>query len=241
MVKKGAQMDKMNEAYAALRSGRFVLIFDSDSRERETDMMIASEHVTYEGVRTLRKEAGGLICTTAPGEVWKKLDLPFLAELFAESYDKHPVLRGLAPNDLPYDSKSAFSLTINHRRTFTGIPDGDRALTISEFAKLCMKVVDMSAEEARQEFGTAFRAPGHVFLLNSQPGVLNDRRGHTELSTAILKMGGMFPSATICEMMGDDGKALTKEKAQEYAKRNGLIYLDGAEIIEEWKRSKWSR
>jgi 3,4-dihydroxy 2-butanone 4-phosphate synthase len=104
-----------------------------------------------------------------------------------------------------------------------------------------VKAVDMSADEARQEFGKAFRAPGHVFLLNSQPGVLNDRRGHTELATAVLKMGGMFPSATICEMMGEDGRALTKEKAQEYAKRFGLVYLDGAEIIEEWKNSKWSR
>jgi 3,4-dihydroxy 2-butanone 4-phosphate synthase len=234
-------MDKFKQAYTALRSGKPILVFDSDGRERETDMMFASEHVTFESVRTLRKDAGGLICTTVPSEVWKKLDLPFLAELFVESYSKHPVLRGLAPNDLPYDTKSAFSLTINHRHTFTGIPDGDRALTISEFAKLGKRTIDLSAEEARREFGAEFRAPGHVFLLNSQPGVLNDRKGHTELCTALLKMGDMFPSATICEMMGNDGRALSKEKAQEYAKRLGLVYLEGGEIIEEWKKSKWSK
>jgi 3,4-dihydroxy 2-butanone 4-phosphate synthase len=234
-------MDKIGEAQAALRSGKFVLVFDSDSREAETDMMIASEHVTFESIRTLRREAGGLICTTVPAEVSKKLDLPFMAELFAESYVKHPVLKGLAPNDLPYDTKSAFSLTINHRRTFTGIPDRDRALTISEFAKLGKRVTGMDPETARGEMGAAFRAPGHVFLLNSQPGVLNDRRGHTELATALMKMGGMYPSATICEMMGDDGKAMRKEKAQEYAKQYGLPYLEGAEIIEEWKKSVYSR
>lgn len=234
-------MEKFGQAYASLKAGKCVLIFDSDSRERETDMMFSSEHVTFESVKRLRKDAGGLICTTVPSEVWKKLDLPFLAELFAESYGKHPVLRGLAPNDLPYDTKSAFSLTINHRHTFTGIPDSDRALTISEFAKLCKRALDLSPEGARAEFGKDFRAPGHVFLLNSQPGVLNDRKGHTELTTALLKMGDMFPSATICEMMGDDGRALSKEKAQEYAKRFGIIYLEGAEIIEEWKKSKWSK
>jgi 3,4-dihydroxy 2-butanone 4-phosphate synthase len=234
-------MDKIGEAQAALRSGKFVLVFDSDSREAETDMMIASEHVTFESIRTLRREAGGLICTTVPAEVSKKLDLPFMAELFAESYVKHPVLKGLAPNDLPYDTKSAFSLTINHRHTFTGIPDRDRALTISEFAKLGKRVTGMDPETARGEMGAAFRAPGHVFLLNSQPGVLNDRRGHTELATALMKMGGMYPSATICEMMGDDGKAMRKEKAQEYAKRYGLPYLEGAEIIEEWKKSVYSK
>ncbi|MDW5562762.1 MAG: 3,4-dihydroxy-2-butanone-4-phosphate synthase [Methanomassiliicoccus sp.] len=234
-------MDKIGEAQAALKSGKFVLVFDSDSREAETDMMIASEHVTFESIRTLRKEAGGLICTTVPAEVSKKLDLPFLAELFVESYAKHPVLKGLAPNDLPYDTKSAFSLTINHRHTFTGIPDRDRALTISEFAKLGKQVLELDGEAARKEFGAAFRAPGHVFLLNSQPGVLNDRRGHTELVTALMKMGDMFPSATICEMMGEDGKAMRKEKAQEYARRYGVPYLEGAEIIEAWKKSVHSR
>jgi len=238
---KGDDVDKLREAFDALRSGKFVLIFDSDSREAETDMMIASEHVTFESIRTLRKEAGGLICTTVPAEVWKKLDLPFLAELFAESYAKHPVLKVLAPNDLPYDTKSAFSLTINHRRTFTGIPDADRALTISEFSKLAKGLNGLDPALAREEFGRNFRAPGHVFLLNSQPGMLNDRRGHTELASALLKMGGMFPSATICEMMGDDGKALSKDKAQDYARRYGLNYLEGAEIIEAWQSSKWSQ
>lgn len=234
-------MTQMERAFQALREGKFVLIFDSDSREAETDMMIASEKVRFESVRTLRKEAGGLICTTVPSETWQKLDLPFLAELFVEAYPKHPVLRGLAPNDLPYDTKSAFGLTINHRRTFTGIPDSDRALTISEFAKLGQRIGAMTPEEARDAFGKDFRAPGHVFLLNSQPGMLDARKGHTELSSALLTMAGMYPSATICEMMGDDGKALKKAKAQEYAERFGLPYLDGAEIIDAWKDGKWSR
>jgi 3,4-dihydroxy 2-butanone 4-phosphate synthase len=234
-------MDKIKEAQAALRSGKFVLVFDSDSREAETDMMIASEYVTFESIRTLRKEAGGLICTTVPSDVWLKLDLPYLAELFVESYRKHPVLKGLAPNDLPYDTKSAFSLTINHRNTFTGIPDRDRALTILEFAKLCYQVADMDQVAAQKEFGQSFRAPGHVFLLNSQPGILDDRRGHTELTTALLKIGGMLPSATICEMMGDDGKALSREKAQEHARRYGLTFLEGAEIIEAWNNNGRNR
>lgn len=241
MAIEGQNMDKLSQAFSDLKQGKFVLIFDSDSREAETDMVIASEFVTQESVRTMRQEAGGLICTSSPSEMWKKLDLPYLAELFAESYSKHPVLRRLAPNDLPYDTKSAFSLTINHRKTFTGIPDRDRALTISEFAKLGKEIRDKDPETAKDLFGESFRAPGHVFLLNSQPGVLNDRKGHTELSTAMLKMAGLFPSATMCEMMGEDGKALSKEKAQERAGRYGLTHLEGAEIIEAWKKSEWSR
>ena len=231
----------LEEAIKALREGRFVLIFDSDSREAETDMVIASEKMTYESVRSMRKDAGGLICTTVPAETWQKLDLPYLSELFVEAYNKHPGIRLLAPTDLPYDTKSAFGITINHRRTFTGIPDNDRALTISELAKLGQRVEGMTQDEAKEALGKEFRAPGHVFLLNSQPGMLNDRKGHTELSSSLLTMAGMYPSATVCEMLGEDGRSLRKEKAQEYARRSGLVYLDGAEIIDAWKASKWSR
>jgi len=237
----GTMTTNIEQAINALREGKFVLIFDSDSREAETDMVIASEKMTPESIRTMRKDAGGLICTTVPAETWEKLDLPYLAELFVEAYNKHPGLRLLAPTDLPYDTKSAFGITINHRRTFTGIPDHDRALTISEFAKLGQRVRGMTQEEAKEALGKDFRAPGHVFLLNSQPGMLDVRRGHTELASALLTLAGMYPSATVCEMLGDDGRSLRKEKAQEYASRSGLVYLDGAEIIEAWEASKWSK
>ncbi len=87
------------------------------------------------------------------------------------------MLQNLAPNDIPYDTKSAFSITINHRRTFTGITDNDRALTVSEFAKLAKDSYAMSAEDARSAFGKAFRAPGHIHLLNSTPQLLSKRKG----------------------------------------------------------------
>jgi 3,4-dihydroxy 2-butanone 4-phosphate synthase len=50
-------------------------------------------------------------------------------------------------------------------------------------------------------------------------------------------MSGLVPSATICEMMGDDGNALSKDKAQEYAKRFDLCYLEGNDIIDAWRSS----
>ena len=57
------------------------------------------------------------------------------------------------------------------------------------------------------------------------------------MSVALVKMAGLTPVSAICEMMGDDGNALRKDKAMEYAKKNGLVYLSGNEIIEGWK--KW--
>jgi len=233
--------DNVDRAIECLRHGRFVLVYDFDDRERETDMVIASEFVTPDSIRSLRKDAGGLICTTASHEVAEKLQLPFLVDVLACNYGNYPMLRKLAPNDIPYDTKSAFSITINHRKTFTGITDRDRAMTTSEFARLAKYAIGNGSEEAREEFGRKFRSPGHVHLLNASKQLLTARRGHTELCTALITMSGLTPSATICEMMGDDGNALGKDKAKEYAQRFDLCFLEGQEIIEAWRESGKAR
>jgi len=223
------------QALQELREGRLVLVYDADGREEETDMVIASERVTQAAIRALRKDAGGLICTTADTGIQEALGLPFLSELFLGMVEHYPVMGKLIPNDIPYDVKSAFGITINHRKTFTGITDEDRALTITEFAKLAGKALTTEDGWAKQEFGKNFRAPGHIHLLNTSKKILETRFGHTELATALVIMAGMVPSATVCEMMGDDGKALSKAKARTYAEKMGYAFLEGAEVIEAWR------
>lgn len=226
--------EAIDKAMECLKEGRFVLVYDFDNRERETDIVIASQHVTPSSIRAMRKDGGGLICTTASHEVAERLQLPFMVDVLGEAHKRFPVLEGLAPNDIPYDTKSAFSITINHRHTFTGITDIDRALTTSEFAKLAGRSLKESPEQVRGEFGRDFRSPGHVHLLRASERLLVKRKGHTELTTALLAMSGLVPSATICEMMGDDGNALGKDKAKAYAERYDLCFLEGQEIIGAW-------
>jgi 3,4-dihydroxy 2-butanone 4-phosphate synthase len=223
------------KALQELREGRIVLVYDADGREEETDMVVASERVTSEAIRTLRKDAGGLICTTADVAIQKALGLPFLTEVFLGMADHYPVMRELIPNDIPYDVKSAFGITINHRKTFTGITDNDRAMTVNEFASLAKRAIGSEDGWAKREFGKNFRAPGHIHLLNTSERILETRFGHTELATALTIMAGMVPSATVCEMMGDDGNALSKEKAAEYGRKHGFAFLVGADIIEAWR------
>ncbi len=225
------------DALSRLRRGGIVLVYDADGREEETDMVIASEHVTPEVIMTLRKDAGGLICTTADTRIQEALGLPFLSELFLGMADHYPVMKGLIPNDIPYDVKSAFGITINHRKTFTGITDEDRAMTIREFASLSKRALTSEDGWAKAEFGRSFRAPGHVHLLNTSRHILETRFGHTELATALVIMADLVPSATVCEMMGDDGKALSKDKAKQYAEAHGLVFLEGADIVQAWKEA----
>jgi len=66
----------------------------------------------------MRNDAGGLICVAVADSVADAFGLPFLADAL-----DHP-----AVNDDPeYDDRSSFSLPVNHRETFTGITDEDRA------------------------------------------------------------------------------------------------------------------
>jgi 3,4-dihydroxy 2-butanone 4-phosphate synthase len=222
-----------------LRNGKFILIFDDDKREGETDLVIASEFVTSSSIKIMRKDGGGLIFLMISKEIANKLSLPFLAEMYSHIYDRYPVLKELVPNDIPYDSKSSFSLCINHRDTFTGITDIDRSLTINKFAELSKIIDNLNNGHAVKLFGNSFRSPGHVPICVAAEKLLDERKGHTELVISILKMAGLAQVGSGCEMMGDNGKALSKNEAFEYTKRNNLLFLNGKDIIKAWK--KWSK
>ena len=227
----------VEKALEDIMNGKIDLVYYFDDRERETDMAIASEFITHEAIRTMRHDAGGLLCTTTPYAVAKAIGLPFMSDVFYDDCEKYPLLKAMAPNDIPYDNtKSSFGITINHRHTFTGITDKDRAMTIREYAKVIFQ--DAPVEKIREELGREFRAPGHVHLLNTAEHPLKNRKGHTELVNALMVMAGVKPSGTICEMMGDDGNSQPKEVTSKYAKDHGLTFLTGDEIIEAWNKFK---
>ena len=53
----------IDDALAALRDGKFILLYDFDDREGETDFAIRSDAVTPRHIVQMRKDGGGLICT----------------------------------------------------------------------------------------------------------------------------------------------------------------------------------
>ena len=217
-------MSNVEKAIEALKRGKIILVYDSDDREGETDMVVASQSITPEHIRTMRKDAGGLICTAIHPDICNKLGIPFMVDILEFASQKFKVLKELYPHDIPYDEKSSFSITINHRKTFTGITDKDRAFTIKKLAELVK-------EERFNDFGKEFRSPGHVTLLRAAEGLVKNRQGHTEMTVALAEMAGLIPITTICEMMGDDGEAMSKSETKRYAERHNLVYLSGEEII----------
>lgn len=238
-VPVGEQIEAIQHALRDLRQGRFVLVFDDEKREGETDLVLPAGFATPDSIRTLRKDGGGLIFLMISHEIAQHLQLPFLSDLYASVHDDFPVLQELIANDIPYDTKSSFSLYINHRKTFTGITDNDRSLTMKSFANLGNTIQGLDSSSALQRFGKEFRSPGHVPLCVASQHPLRERFGHTELVVALLTMAGLIPVGSGCEMMGDTGTALSKTKAKKYARDNDLVFIEGKDIIQAWEQ--WSK
>ncbi len=230
--------ENIQKAIEALREGKSVFIFDAEGREEETDFVMAAAHCQPEHIRQMRRDCGGLIFLMVDHSSSERLGLPFMSDLLYKEASRYPVLKELIPNDIPYDTKSSFSIAINHRKTFTGITDKDRALTVKEFGLLCARLEDFEHDvDAQREFGTLYRSPGHVPICRSSKQPLLTRHGHTELSVALLTMAEMTPVAVGCEMMGDDDNARPKEQTRAYALEHGCVFLEGKEIIDAW--GKW--
>lgn len=208
----------------SLRRGEFVLLFDSAGRENEIDMVAAAELVTPEHVARMRQHAGGLLCISVGNEIARSLGLRYMHEILAgPSNPNAEMVMGLAP----YGDHPTFSISVNHYRTYTGITDRDRSLTIREFAGLC----DMP--DKRRRFVSSFKTPGHVPLLIASQRLLHERRGHTEMSVYLAGLAGLKPVTAICEMMdAETYAALSVDKAEKYAGQNGIPLIDGKELLE---------
>jgi 3,4-dihydroxy 2-butanone 4-phosphate synthase len=208
----------IDAALAAFRAGEPVLVHDAADREGETDLIYPAAAVTPAAVARMRNDAGGLVCTALSYEVAEAFDLPFIQDVV-----DHPAA---AHHDLAYDERSSFSLTVNHRETFTGITDEDRARTITELGRA-------AAAPDATDFAAEFRTPGHVHVLKAAPDLLGDRLGHTELGISLAAATDQAPAVVVCEMLDDEtGEALPPAAAQAYGERTGIPYVEGSEIVD---------
>lgn len=210
----------LEKAVLALRKGKPIVVFDSQKREREADIMVHAKFASAKTLCMLRKDAGGLVCLATDMKTAKKLGLPFLSDVYGKIG-----LGKLAYLKTKYGDKPAFSIAINHKGTYTGITDCDRALSAGEFAKIAAKKTG-----GKREFAQNFRAPGHLQLLIGRD--LRERKGHTEIGVRLCGLAGLAPAILMCEMLGE-GKALAFGKAKKYAKERGLAFIEGKDVAVE--------
>lgn len=205
------------DVISAFEAGEPVLVHDAADREGETDLIYPAGAVTPDAVTRMRNDAGGLVCVALSDAVCEAFALPFAQEII-----DHPV----GDPDLAYDDRSSFSLTVNHRDTYTGITDQDRSLTIT-------KLADAAAAPDEFDFTAEFHAPGHVHLLRAAPDLLSDRQGHTEFGLALAQVTEQPPAVVVCEMLDDEtGDARSPASARAYAQRHDLAFIEGHDLIE---------
>jgi 3,4-dihydroxy 2-butanone 4-phosphate synthase len=217
----------LEDAIVAFSAGKFVLIHDDKGRENEVDMVIAAEFVTPMHVGIMRRNAGGLICTAITHEAASKLGLMYMHDILEHMSTIAPNLSKLVFSKAPYGDRSAFSISVNHRDTYTGITDYDRALTINGIADVCRNI----DSDGQERFSNSFRAPGHVPILIASKGLLNHRIGHTELCMYLAQVSGLTHSVVMCEMLDiNTHHALTIDGAQKYARENNILILEGSQL-----------
>jgi len=228
--------DEISVAIEAFSKGLPVCLFDSEKREGETDLLFSAQFAQPSTMRQLRQDCGGLLFLAIGDEVGELFSLPFLQDLHThpELVNDNPVLSHLITNDLQYDTRSAFTLSINHRDTYTGITDRDRSLTTKRFGELSGSLMEksISGEEAFKELGKEFRTPGHIPVCRESPGGLKSRQGHTELAVAIARLAGQVPATIGAEMLQPDGDgALSIKDARTYAAKHNIPMITGDDLL----------
>ena len=219
-------------AVDAFRAGKPVCLFDAENREGETDLLFPGQSAEAATMRQLRFDCGGLLFLAIGHEVGERFSLPFLQDLHMDErlMSDYPVLKELQTDDLQYDARSAFTLSINHRDTFTGITDRDRALTTRRFAELYSELSE--DDNALEMLGKEFRTPGHIPVCRESEGGLSRRQGHTELAVGLARLAGMTPVVIGAEMLQPDGDlALPVDDARVWANERGIPFLTGKELM----------
>ena len=182
------------EALEALRAGEVILVTDDPERENEGDFICAAEFATTENVNLMATHAKGLICMPMSAEYCKKLRLP---QMVMDNTDNH---------------STAFTVSIDHVDTTTGISAAERSIT-------AMKCVE---EGSKPE---DFRRPGHMFpLLARKNGVL-ERNGHTEATVDLLRLAGLKECGLCCEVMRDDGTMMRTPELIGLAEKFNLKFV----------------
>ena len=165
---------KVEQALEDLKQGKAVIVIDDEDRENEGDFIALAEHATPEIINLMATEGRGLICVPVTEALAKKLKVGLMTDENTDEYG------------------TAFTISVDHKDTTTGISAFERSHTI-------LSLINEDAQPSD------FKRPGHVFPLIAKDGGVLERSGHTEAAVDLAKLAGSAPAGVICEIMNADG------------------------------------
>jgi 3,4-dihydroxy 2-butanone 4-phosphate synthase/GTP cyclohydrolase II len=196
-------MSRLQKAIEDIKNGVPVVLVDDFDREFEGDLVIAAERANRHNLNFAMKHARGLMCLPCLKERLDGFEIPMM------------------PTNKNDKFGTPFTVSIDAvEGTTTGMSVLDRLKTI----EVLLKDKDRNPLE--------FAQPGHLFPLRAQPGLLKDRRGHTEGAIELTNLAGLKPVAVIVEIMNEDGMMTKGEKLEDFAKQYGLQLISIEEIYE---------
>ena len=190
----------IEEAIEDLREGKVIIVVDDEDRENEGDFVALADKVTPEVINFMIKEGRGLVCAPITEARAKELDLPLMVE---KNTDRHG---------------TAFTVSIDHKDTTTGISAHERAKTVQYLINSTTAASD-------------FRRPGHIFPLIAKRGGVLRRAGHTEATVDLARIAGSYPAGVICEVINEDGTMARVPNLIEIAKKHNLKMITIADLI----------
>ncbi|EIT85887.1 bifunctional 3,4-dihydroxy-2-butanone 4-phosphate synthase/GTP cyclohydrolase II protein [Fictibacillus macauensis ZFHKF-1] len=190
----------IEEAIEDLKAGKPVIVVDDEDRENEGDFVAIAEKVTAESVNFMARHGRGLICTPIDENLATKLEL---SPMVTHNTDSHG---------------TAFTISIDHKLTTTGISAAERALTIQKLVEDGAKSQD-------------FKRPGHIFPLIAKGGGVLQRAGHTEAAVDLAVLAGAKPAGMICEIMNEDGTMARVPELRELAKEHNVKLITIKDLI----------
>ena len=195
------KFNSIDEILEDIKNGKIVVMIDDEDRENEGDVICAAEFATNENVNFMASYAKGLICMPMSEEYTEKFLLPQMCEV---NTDNHC---------------TAFTVSIDHVDTKTGISAYERSITAMKFVEDDAKPSD-------------FRTPGHMFPLKAKKGGVLERKGHTEATVDIVRLAGLKPVGLCCEIMKDDGTMARTPDLMEFAKKHELKIGTIADLVQ---------
>lgn len=195
------KLNSIEEAIEDFRKGKFVIVVDDEDRENEGDLIMAAEKVTPEHVNFMVTNARGELCAPLTMSRCKELGL------------EHQVADNTSMLGTP------FTITVDKLEgCTTGVSVHDRAATLRALAD-------------PKSTPSTFGRPGHVHPLYAQDEGVLRRPGHTEAGVDLARLAGLYPAATLIEILNPDGTMARLPQLKEKAAEWGLKIISIRDLI----------
>ena len=195
------KMDRIEDAIADFKEGKFVIVVDDEDRENEGDFICAAEKITPQMVNFMLTNGRGVLCAPLTEERCDQLELGMQAEVNTSIHS--------TPFTISVDKLEGCT---------TGVSAADRAATFQALA---------DPTSTPETFGR----PGHIFPLRARTKGVLRRAGHTEATVDLARLAGLNPAGALIEIMNEDGTMARLPQLFQMADKFDVKIISIADLI----------